>query len=242
MKKIDENQMVRLFQEGKTVKELCILFECSHPTIVRKLKKYGIKPVRYKGNFKNLKDEKFGFLTVKHRVENNKDSRAVWVCECVCGKLVKCSGKDLRSGHNISCGCKNKGYDGIVPGYFFSTIKCRANNKKREFNIDYKYVCDLFDKQNGLCALTGRKINFSINKVEFEYDRTTTASLDRIDSSKGYIKGNVQWIHKDLQRIKSDYKQEDFFKLCEEVYLWEKEKESSSAARAVSLGDGSIER
>lgn len=139
-------------------------------------------------------------------------------------RTVYCSGKDLRGGHNISCGCKNKGYNDIIPGYFFANIKCRARNKNREFNIDYQYICELFKNQKGRCVLTGRQISFSINKVEFEEKRTTTASLDRIDSKKGYIKGNVQWIHKDLQRIKSDYSQDNFIKLCKEVYLWNQKK------------------
>ena len=41
-----------------------------------------------------------------------------------------------------------------------------------------------------------------------------TASLDRIDSSKGYIEGNIQWVHKDINRMKGDSSDNDFIKLC----------------------------
>ena len=41
-----------------------------------------------------------------------------------------------------------------------------------------------------------------------------TASLDRIDSNKGYIKGNVQWVHKDVNTMKMDHTQEEFIKIC----------------------------
>lgn len=41
-----------------------------------------------------------------------------------------------------------------------------------------------------------------------------TASLDRIDSSKGYVEGNVQWVHKDVNYIKQDLEESYFKKLC----------------------------
>ena len=44
-----------------------------------------------------------------------------------------------------------------------------------------------------------------------------TASLDRIDSSKGYVKGNVQWVHKDINKMKTDFEQSIFIKLCKSV-------------------------
>jgi hypothetical protein len=49
-------------------------------------------------------------------------------------------------------------------------------------------------------------------------DNTHTASLDRIDSSKGYFKGNVQWIHKDLNVMKMDLTEEKFIDYCKLVY------------------------
>mgnify|MGYP007044016634 CR=1 FL=1 len=44
-----------------------------------------------------------------------------------------------------------------------------------------------------------------------------TASLDRIDSSKGYIEGNVQWVHKDINWMKQDFNEEYFIFLCSEI-------------------------
>lgn len=72
--------------------------------------------------------------------------------------------------------------------------------------------------QNKKCALTGRKIVFvprgkSINKTRTE----TTASLDRIDSNKGYVVGNVQWVYKKINMMKQGYSQDEFILLCKEV-------------------------
>ena len=43
------------------------------------------------------------------------------------------------------------------------------------------------------------------------------ASIDRIDSQFGYIKGNVQLVHKMVNMCKQQYEQEDFLRMCEAV-------------------------
>lgn len=63
------------------------------------------------------------------------------------------------------------------------------------------------------CALSGRPIVYKVRPR----DSTATASLDRIDSTKGYVKGNVQWVHKDINRMKQDIDDETFIALCNEV-------------------------
>jgi hypothetical protein len=40
------------------------------------------------------------------------------------------------------------------------------------------------------------------------------ASLDRIDSSKGYIDGNVQWVHKEVNEMKMQATQNEFIEYC----------------------------
>jgi hypothetical protein len=69
----------------------------------------------------------------------------------------------------------------------------------------------LFERSNNRSALSGRYI---------EIDKT--ASLDRIDSSKGYITGNLQWLHKDINWMKNSFSQEDFIKLCRDVTRYQK--------------------
>lgn len=61
------------------------------------------------------------------------------------------------------------------------------------------------------CALTGREIGF---------DAPQTASLDRIDSTKGYLSGNVQWVHVSVNRMKNSFSQNEFIATCTEVAEW----------------------
>jgi hypothetical protein len=51
-----------------------------------------------------------------------------------------------------------------------------------------------------------------------------TASLDRIDSSLGYVRGNVQWLHKDVNWMKNTLDQDRFIELCKAIVNHEVEE------------------
>jgi len=75
-------------------------------------------------------------------------------------------------------------------------ISRHKKHKYVEFNITLKYLWELFTIQERRCALSN--IELSLDSINF------TASLDRIDSTKGYIIGNVQWLHKDINFMKNN--------------------------------------
>lgn len=91
---------------------------------------------------------------------------------------------------------------------YLNKVERRANEMNFEFNLTLDYVLSLF---NGKCKLSGENIQFGKhwNKLSDQ-----TASLDRIDNSKGYIIGNVQWVHKDVNFMKGQLTQERFKELC----------------------------
>lgn len=43
-------------------------------------------------------------------------------------------------------------------------------------------------------------------------------SLDRINNDKGYVRDNVQWVHKDINFMKGKLTNETFLKWIEVVY------------------------
>ena len=105
----------------------------------------------------------------------------------------------------------HKGWIKDVLRYSFAK-KYQTNAVLRdiEWNITFEYLADLLIEQDFKCALTGWDIEAM--KVQ-----VNTASLDRIDSLKGYIEGNVQWVHKMVNMSKQSYTQEEFIEMCNAV-------------------------
>lgn len=68
--------------------------------------------------------------------------------------------------------------------------KARGHSKNREIGVDVDYIKNLLEAQNQKCAYTGIPMELPDHKGC--KDKRMCASLDRIDSTKGYIEGNVQ--------------------------------------------------
>jgi uncharacterized protein YeeX (DUF496 family) len=58
---------------------------------------------------------------------------------------------------------------------------------KRDFDIDLDYVCELWDLQKGKCEVSGIPMTHKFNDLK-------AVSIDRIDSEKGHVRGNVQLV------------------------------------------------
>ena len=53
----------------------------------------------------DLTGQRFGKLVVIKRVENTKNNKVQWLCQCDCGNLYTVQGEHLRNGSVKSCGC-----------------------------------------------------------------------------------------------------------------------------------------
>ena len=211
---LDINEVVRLYyEEKKTIQEICKILKVGYDTIARRCKKYNIILIPRYYQFNNIIGQRFGrWLVVKYLKKGR------WECLCDCGNIKNVCRSTLINGDSRSCGClaeelKFKGLNGISHAYW-GRIRSAALKSGREFNISMQYVWDLYEKQNRRCALSNIEIVF---EKRSHHCINQTASLDRIDNSKGYIEGNVQWVHKMVNRMKSVFDQEDFIKMCESI-------------------------
>jgi hypothetical protein len=94
-----------------------------------------------------------------------------------------------------------------IPTRYYSRTKDGAKKRDLPFELSNEQMYSLYLAQTQSCALTGVPISFTANN----------ASLDRIDSSGGYTVNNVQWVHKDINRMKNVFPQEHFVSLCHAV-------------------------
>lgn len=114
---------------------------------------------------------------------------------------------------------KQKGC-GDLCGTYFSYLKVKAKQANREFNLTPEYLWGLFLFQKEKCALTGVKLHMS-TKIDKNnnIERTLhTASLDRINNDLPYIEGNVQWVHKVVNRMRRQWSVEDYVYWCTLVF------------------------
>lgn len=113
-------------------------------------------------------------------------------------------------GHVQLAGC------GLVCGTLTTYLRRKARERNLEWALSEEYLWDLFCSQDSKCALSGVDIVLTTKRNKHNnLDRTIlTASLDRIDSSKGYVVGNVQWLHKTINIMKQSLSDSDFITWC----------------------------
>lgn len=176
----------------------------------------------------DLTGQKFNMLTVLSPAEATRKGYKKWLCECDCGNKKAVLATHLVSGKIKSCSCLQrrngkahpnfkghgeihlKHYEGIK-----NSANVRVNSYGRDpipFSVSIEFLWELFLKQERKCALSGMEIHFP--KIS---TGVKTASLDRIDSSKGYTHDNVQWVHKDINFMKRTFCNDYFIDLCKKV-------------------------
>lgn len=97
-------------------------------------------------------------------------------------------------------------YKGVLRAAFAHKYKTGAETRGIQWTIDFEDLAQLLIDQDFKCALTG----YPLSAMELN----NNASLDRIDSSLGYIEGNVQWVLAEVNMMKQQYSQERFIELC----------------------------
>lgn len=147
-----------------------------------------------------------------------KGTYSYYKVRCDCGKeQLKLTHEILAKDSNFRCPkCAQKenkrqfmvdnGKVGDLNLTIYTHFKNSALKRNLEFNVSIEYLWKLFLAQNKECAITGDKI------VDFK-----RASLDRIDSSKGYIEGNVQWTTRQANISKHIMTMDELYEFCRKV-------------------------
>lgn len=215
----DKEVIKDAFKNGVFTKELSQRYKCTPDTIRKFCSRNSIKVPRI--GIKDLSNYKFNYFTVEKQLPSENQKR-LWLCKCKCGNLRILDSSEIQKGARKSCGCfhidnrKNpkiwKGY-GDIHGFRWAKIQRSALSRNIEFDISIQYAWDVFCRQGGKCIFSGLRINFAKTVREYRLGNHT-ASLDRLDNTKGYIKGNIAWVHKDINKMKHIFSIDKFLYLC----------------------------
>lgn len=92
---------------------------------------------------------------------------------------------------------------GEVSGLYVGSVKNSAKHRGLPFVLTACDIRDLWLAQDKRCVYSGRLISF----------RDKTASVDRIDSTRGYVLDNIQIVHVDVNKMKMSRTHEEFLEL-----------------------------
>lgn len=217
---INKEILIELYKNKTKILDISKYFHCSVSTIRLKIKEFDIKLNTQKIYFIPKKGQKFNrlkFISEDKTFYNKK----YWICECECGKIKSYDYYFILKGTVKSCGCYHKdnvknynwtGYKCIPGGYWNSLLKS-SQDRNINFDITIKYAYYIYKKQHMKCKLSNLPIEFhTTNKNE-----NFQASLDRIDNNKGYIKGNIQWVVKEINYMKNKIIEKNFIEFCKKI-------------------------
>lgn len=91
--------------------------------------------------------------------------------------------------------------------YILKVVKARAKQKNMDFDLTLEYLAELIAPRR--CAITGLELRWNPTKLR----DPSSISLDRIDSSKGYVQGNVQIVSLIYNMAKQDWTKDQVLEL-----------------------------
>ena len=170
----------------------------------------------------DLTGKKFGHLTTISFCGKTKSGASIWNCKCDCGNEKQVRGYHLIGKKIRSCGCLKRETANIkwmgykeIPRYLWNSFRLNAEYRKIDFDLTAEDMWKQANEQKMKCALTDEPLVF----VRRQQDRSkSNASLDRKDSTKGYVKENIQWVTKNVNIAKHCMTQDEFINVCEAVH------------------------
>jgi hypothetical protein len=93
---------------------------------------------------------------------------------------------------------------------FTQLVNTACKRKNFKCFVDVEDLHNLWQQQNGLCAYTKLPLTSEAHQLN-------TVSLDRIDSNKDYIVGNIQLVCVPVNRMKLDMTEQQFVEFCQLV-------------------------
>ena len=115
-------------------------------------------------------------------------------------------------GYDISQHAGNRS-DELSP--FRETFR-RLHGRGKELDLTLEYLKSVWESQNGVCPMTGWILELPTQSKKYKLT-SKTASLDRIDNSKGYVLGNVRFVSVIFNFARNKFSDIDVIKFAQAV-------------------------
>lgn len=110
-------------------------------------------------------------------------------------------------------------YINSLKGHLNKLLNKKLRRKYERNNLTIEFLEYLFNKQNGLCAISGVPMTyyhtFDVGKGGCGYP--TNVSIDRIDSNKGYETDNIQLVCYIANVMKSTLTETELLWWCNQI-------------------------
>lgn len=150
----------------------------------------------------------------KEHTRQTKRGRDVFFCSTSCSGhvagMIGLNSVDRKNVYNIAPHCANRLDEYSQYREYIRRMKRRHRKKNIDFDIDIEYLKDVFEAQGGKCVVTGVDLIHASN-----INKNYMASVDRIDSSKGYVRGNIRFVSATVNYAKSDQTEEQLQEFLE---------------------------
>lgn len=192
---------------------------------------------------KNYSGKKYNYWTILDFVgwyySGNRGCRSgLYRVQCDCGEVFERVITDIVAGASKSCkACgvsrrysdlKNRSKGNTSPAWrgtkdipraAFTKAGYSAKLRSVEFSVNIEDLQKQWERQEGICPYTGRVMIFNNKTFKSQKQKIYNfASLDRIDSTKGYTPENIQWVCICVNIMKNAYGHDDFINLIKEIH------------------------
>lgn len=110
-------------------------------------------------------------------------------------------------------------FNGIIVR-MLAQARVRARKRGHEFELDSKWVKEVFIKQNYKCSYSG--IQFDFSRPEYDKNRKYLPSIDQRVVGLGYTKENSEIVCSIVNMMKLDTPHSEFLTICEKIVKFNK--------------------
>ncbi len=205
-------------EDQKTTAEISNICQLSISSVCSYLRK---SQVEYRHRYMDFNNKDYiDSKVIKCLYDGPKNGQHIkWLLRCNCGAEFTSSSSTLAINTRLCCikcrGIKHRSQSELSK-YVWGVLLRGAKKRNIAVNISREEAYEQFVRQGRRCAITGVILKFSPT-TRGHQSGESTASLDRIDSNRGYDLNNIQWVHKRINIMKGNMSDEEFINWCKLV-------------------------